>query len=777
MMARREEHADRRHSGLFHFDIESYRREDPDSYTPTDQPYIGLKAKLTRAYATHIVFSILLILSMIFVLSQSLQNHGDQAKQRLESACTAMEVASTALASIPHYSARTVNTATVKTINAMMNQVGHTLAGAVHLLNSLVLYLLRRYQRLLLCVLDTLITAGVNAVSNYADQITSFLNTQLAGINGAVNSGLSVVNGKANIQIPRDFVDTLRGLKDKVPTLDDVEAKLGDLISTPFKALEGLIETRMANLSSLANVEGFVPVPDQASDIRFCEGHLDVGWVDTVVHALTMCLGIAAGVLILVALLVIAFNALLIIYDHVRFERGVRAYAGILRERGLFGNGVSGADTVVTDSEARSQARDLIHAASNPTLYAMTLRLTNRFFKSPTSRTRARWFLDYVSHKPSMICLAAGLLGLIFFGLQIWLIGVVKSGTANIVATEMETSVDKVTDLVTGALYGVAHPYVASLNAKLDGVEVEANDVLFGWLNGTFDAINNTVSTFTTGFTDVLNSALAPVPPLRDAVMQFTNCLLGSSLESLETIATDLRTKMHVSLPRVNDSSVAQIDGPGVRQMLARSAQMMGNKNGQNGTVQAANVDSGSLFRTELEDLLDAYKRTLQKHITPFIWLTFFGASVIFVGLGRVALWTFHDRKKAKTLPRRPSLPKLHPQPEMTERCTSTAPSPLPQSPAMPPTAHFSTIAPSALARIQATVPATPTPDSARSSWGDIWGSSKSESSHAVYEPIRPVARRESAASFTSVDGLITGKEESVGRRKGLFGGIRIGKR
>ncbi|KNC99196.1 uncharacterized protein SPPG_05452 [Spizellomyces punctatus DAOM BR117] len=684
--------------------------------TESEGPYVGLSAKLSRAFVTHIVFALVVVLYTLLILAQTVKEKGEETKQRLRSGCNGMEVAATAMASVPHYAAAGFNQATVDSINAITSSTAKMLSGAVAMLNELVLMVLQSYTNLLFCILDAFVGLAVNTVAMYAEQITDFLNTQLAVISNALEKSLDVLNGqlqnfvdrlgdaintiadvfgghvdggvfqpvrfpsvsnKLNFQIPDDFVNTLKNLSNEVPSFEDLGEQLATLISKPFGLLEGLIDDQLGDLKGIANDAKLVPIPAVAGHVQFCDDAMDYGWIDELVHALNLALLLGAGLVAAIAFFSILANMVTVVYDHWQFEKSVRLYAKILQDhKGINQTpvleGRPGISTTKDEKAAlHATARDLIHAAGSPAKYRWMDRLTKFLFRSERSRVRFHWFVDYVSHKPSLLCVCAGLLGLGMVLLQMWMIDIVKEKTAQAVSEGIHASMDKLVRTVVAEVYGVAQPYVDATNNQIDLVETTTNRVLFGWIGNIIDAINNTMSTFEQGFNNALNSAFGSVPPLKTALVAFANCVVGSKIRTLEAVFEALTTKSHLTLPRIHLNMIAGLDDDAIRRQLQTAQSIMdtspaantnatmdGSTENSNATTNGTLVrrvrrddansttvsdDEESIFKREVEAFLESYRNSLRQQILPFLAIFGFGSLVFFMGLIRVCVWVIGD--------------------------------------------------------------------------------------------------------------------------------------
>jgi hypothetical protein len=247
-------------------------------------PFIGLYSKLSRAYASQYVFISVLILVLFLMLMNGLDSKLEDARFRLQYACHGLEMTATTVASTPHYAVGATNAAIQNTVQMVANHASKMMKLVIDLLNRLILFLIARYQKLLVCILDSILAGTVGAIQSYSTEISHFVQQQLTSISDALNSGLDginsqirsmndvgnkiggifgggggpkiepfslpTVNARLNFQLPEDFQRNLANLN--VPDLEDAQKALANIISKPFEELAAKLGSRISN-STLTN--------------------------------------------------------------------------------------------------------------------------------------------------------------------------------------------------------------------------------------------------------------------------------------------------------------------------------------------------------------------------------------------------------------------------------------------------------------------------------------------------------------------------------------------
>lgn len=120
-------------------------------FSPNDgnQMYLGLKAKLTRAFSSTATFTLLFIAVQILRLAQSsVPETAANFKQKLLDSCTAVDVGLNTLATqVPAHLAVTTSRLAVKAIQSSIRQTAALVSVAIQVLNWIVLFVLSRYKK------------------------------------------------------------------------------------------------------------------------------------------------------------------------------------------------------------------------------------------------------------------------------------------------------------------------------------------------------------------------------------------------------------------------------------------------------------------------------------------------------------------------------------------------------------------------------------------------------------------------------------------------------
>ncbi|KAH6599570.1 hypothetical protein BASA50_002912 [Batrachochytrium salamandrivorans] len=638
-------------------------------------PYLGRTAKLSRSYANHIVLALALVLCTLIILSNGISRDTGTAKNLLVQACTGLETATNSLALAPRFTAITFNRVITAMISDSLNQAARLAGAILSLVKQLILYMLFRYQRVMLCVLQLGILSATNAVSTHAQQITEFLNTQLhdisgtlaAGLNGITtqiqsidsaidkipklpfgggisiphidSSGLSSASDKLNaLKLPSSFQQTLQGLSSSVPTLDDIEAKISAALSRPFDDLSGRVATALRGIK-VSNT-GVLPVMEPIQPIRFCYGDsFNLHWIDRVAEALTVALWYGCLFIMIGILCVIIANVIWTLWEHSLHEQNVlRLQTMLSTSSGLKGNDVDWSligterDPTLRSNPDKFVLRSLITAVQFPVLAALfgwicrCMSRKHQLYPLTTAQIRIMWTMLYVAHPFSLMCIVFGATGLVVVRFQIYLVGLIIRYIVPLLGHEVIQALDSVITRIAGSIDAVVGPYITEVNTDINNVETQINSVLVGWANDTLRETEAGIDTVMAGFNEALHTVFGAVPGVQSAVVAFTTCVIGNHSAFIHNIQSTFTNGVLVTLPRANASDFA-MDTPKLMMAMKLTSQAMNLSTDASGSVPSV------LFFEQLTWMQTEYEKTLWLQMLPFWVALGFGVSLIVIAI------------------------------------------------------------------------------------------------------------------------------------------------
>lgn len=170
--------------------------------TCAENPHIGLRAKLSRAFSTtHVLVILFLVFNLANLLATLFPREVEIMKRELMAPCRGIEAATSALTvELPRQVVYASRNIIGKTLTTLVKNSGKILAGGVHILNLIILQIIHRYQRLLLCFLQAVFQSSIGALQSNAQKISDAVNAQLKTITAQMNNNINQGTEKFKLQ-------------------------------------------------------------------------------------------------------------------------------------------------------------------------------------------------------------------------------------------------------------------------------------------------------------------------------------------------------------------------------------------------------------------------------------------------------------------------------------------------------------------------------------------------------------------------------------------------
>ncbi|KAJ1979105.1 plasma membrane fusion protein prm1 [Dimargaris cristalligena] len=535
-------------------------------------PYLGLNAKLSRAWATYLIIIILFYAVRLYLHSVEVDRFGQDTKDDFLRSCQSVERVGNTLLSLPQKAAEETNEIVNKAALAVVNRTADGLVLAVTLLEEIIVFLISAFRAFQLCVADLVIQGGLSLFkAGMADLQSSFntaMNSTIKGIQSQVtdvvgwankivdgsNSLFDLVSGNSRtipsisypdtsswtVQIPDQMNTDLDEATKKVPILADVEAQLIDLLRKPFENLKSTIRSGFSRIKVNTSLVG---VPE-AAQANFCDPQTSAALVDGLAQATRMIFLIGVGVLVGIAVALILLNMARIRREHQQLMTFIRSRHP-LHPPPPGGPG---------QSVHEIQMQDIHTGIAQPWLYSLNERVHKRYSNVEKAHL-VRWWMQYVYHIPSLACLASGILGLLVIANQIRSINQLREKYTPEAAHSLNTFRSHVVGNMTQDLTRVSNDFAGGINRQLAAMEFTVNEDIFGpikkgtgALNSSLDIIINDTRTVVG---DIFNNT-----PFESAAMDFVNCAFIKKIQAIGKLFTYINDAANVTLPRVDPNAL-----------------------------------------------------------------------------------------------------------------------------------------------------------------------------------------------------------------------------
>ncbi|KAF2036209.1 hypothetical protein EK21DRAFT_96172 [Setomelanomma holmii] len=517
--------------------------------TPDFKPYLGLRARLSQIWINRWTILLLLVLVRLLFAIASTDSSLVSARREALSACTQVENIGSSMASMPHYMAKGVNEMTAsgidKAVGGLMKMLEMSVAGV----EEIVLFVIHMMTSTYLCLITLAVSGSMKVAVELATEINKSLNATIDEVTDdignsvkTVTDGINSIISKINInlpgfdkptinldssisklkalEVPPEMQEGIQKLNSSIPNFEQVQNFTDNIIRTPFEEVKKL----MKGLDTFEFNRTVLPIP-QKEKLTFCsEGNSINEFFDDLIKMAYDARKIALGVLIAAAIVVCVPMAWM----------EIRCYRKTQERAALFAEGYEG--------------MDVVYLASRPTSSGIGLWFGKRF-GSQRRQAIIRWAWAYATSVPMMFLLSLGIAGLFACFCQYLLLKAIEDKTP-----ELTDQVADFAEKVVVSLNNASMSWSGGVNSAVGKLDDTINDDIFGWVNSTTSAVNNTLNAFVDQMSKTLNDTFGGTP-LHDPIQDVLNCLIGLKITGIQKGLTWVQDNAHVSFPGVANNT------------------------------------------------------------------------------------------------------------------------------------------------------------------------------------------------------------------------------
>lgn len=257
------------HSTYQYPNLSEVRQVKP-STAPHLTPYLGSRSRLSQVWFNRWTLLLALIVVRILLSTQSLDSDIGSAQREALSACTSVERAGSAMASMPHYMSQGVNEISAKAVEASVRALQQTLMLAISAVREIVIFVINMLVSTYVCLITFAISGSVGLVLDATEEVGKFLNDTLKEITGSIDSEVKSLSNKMNelrkllenvgnffggefeipevklpaldklqkIQIPSGFLTKIEEMRESLPEFKEVKEAAEEVIRFPFNSLQ-----------------------------------------------------------------------------------------------------------------------------------------------------------------------------------------------------------------------------------------------------------------------------------------------------------------------------------------------------------------------------------------------------------------------------------------------------------------------------------------------------------------------------------------------------------
>lgn len=532
-----------------YYSAQDMTRETPHT-VPEITPYLGLRAKLSQIWINR--WTILLFLILVRLLFAVADLHGGLSSARSEalSACTGVESIGSSLASMPHYMSKGVNdmaaSGVEKAVRGLQSMLFMTITGV----EELVVFFINMLTSTYLCLTTLVVSGSLHVALKVIEDAEGFLNKTLGDIGkdihqgidgfqndfnkftGALNSVPSIFGGGKggipklnvdgslnkldNLQLPATLNQDLDKLNASIPTFSDVQNFTDNAIRLPFEEVKKLLNQSLGVFNFNRSM---LPIP-QKEKLDFCSTNNGISdFFDGVAHTIDAARKAFIVVLVISAILV----CIPMTYVEIRRWRKLQERAGVVRDHA-------------------KDPLDVVYTVSRPYTATFGIKLAQRV-NSSRKQDLTRWVIAYATTTPALILLSLAITGLLACLFQFILLKSLQKEVPKLAA-----EVGDFAGKVVNSLNNASEQWAVGTNRAIADTSNDINHDVFGWVNTTTGAMNDTLNIFIEKTTDVLQKTFGGTV-LYDPIQEVFNCLIGLKVAGIQKGLTWVHDHAHIDFP------------------------------------------------------------------------------------------------------------------------------------------------------------------------------------------------------------------------------------
>ncbi|GAM84576.1 hypothetical protein ANO11243_025720 [Dothideomycetidae sp. 11243] len=453
---------------------------------------------------------------------------------------------------MPHYLSAGINDLTAHGIDKAVNGLVEMLTLSVIGVEEIAVFVVNMMVSTYVCLITFAVGGSLHVAIQVAEDVGNILNATVKGIGGdlstaagdfqnALNGFLndldkvgnfltgghatpptvdfsSEIQALNNLHLPAGYDQGLSKINASIPTFADVKNLTDTLIRLPFEEVKKLLNESLPNYSMNRSL---FPVP-QRDQLTFCS---DNNGIDNFFLELVKIERLARKIFIVVLLIAMLLACVPMAYRELRRWRSQKQRIAVMKAEAV-------------------DEMDAVYIVSRPYTAAFGLCLSRKF-TSCRGKTMARFAVAYATTVPALFVLSLALAGLLGCLCQYILL---KSLEKEVPA--LTDQVGAFADRVVASLTNSSEQWAVGTNDIINQTNAKINHDVFGWVNVTTAAINNTLNDFVDGVTKDLNATFGGTV-LYDPIMDVLNCLVLLKIQGIEKALTWVSDNAYITFPEL----------------------------------------------------------------------------------------------------------------------------------------------------------------------------------------------------------------------------------
>ncbi|KAJ2723246.1 plasma membrane fusion protein prm1 [Coemansia sp. Benny D115] len=542
-------------------------------------PYVGKWAIISRSWATQSVILLVFMGLGYILLAEEARKIAQEAVGSINSACLAVENASETVVNSPRSVALSTLTMIESSARSLIRVTYNSLNKLLTLLQTLIVWILKMYFGTYICIAEVIIQTALSVVAEVGQIMTDLLNKAVdavvgnlqntaatigQGLQDGINGFLNVFTGgskqvdfnvddirkELDITIPDDWVNSIRGLSDKIPTEDQIFGNITALLDIPFGMLRDVIFKGFNNIH--INIVDNVKLPDE-KNLTMCENPIGQDTIEDVGDAAATIFYIGGLAIIGFAVALIIFNVIMLMRSHRKDQERMLEFRQDLAD---YRPPIIQSTDEISKIPVTRQEMDFFRLPGNPWLNRIT-RWHRRKYGDTEKAAAWRWYIDYILYPPALACLLAGIIGIIAIVVQTNAINGLRTEFTPRLARDFDYFQNNyLGDQVLGGVRNDSINMATDMNRGILSSEDSLNRTMFAPINEGTSSLNDTLN----GFIDKYISGIRSVfggTPLQQPIEGLVNCTLTKHINSIQKVLTFVNEYAGgVDLPKVDNDTL-----------------------------------------------------------------------------------------------------------------------------------------------------------------------------------------------------------------------------
>lgn len=568
--------------------------------------YLQLHDRLSQVWLNKYTLTIILAMIKLLFFSRSIENSITASETYILAHCSTIDsIYAETIGSTPHYMATLGNFLVRETMIQSVKAALGTLSMLVYASEELLNFVIDLYLGTYVCLIVSAVDGSVDVATNATEKLLGAVNQSVSALANELDDGLEdiskvinkvlsaaykiedffegsddnnvsshiskvnlTVRSLRNLHIPSSINAKLKELSDNTPDFAQAKNMSKQLIGIPFEKVRK--EITKVNATKIVGNSSMLYVPSKksnASNDGICTtSRSDIrNFYDKMSHALNIATAVCTVILVLGALCA----TIPVAYEEIKLWRRLcQMRSQFMEKQEPYAISEDKSMPKVFSTQEEDSRYDVI-ASYQQCFHHWNSRISNglvtlveRFSPQVVDnngtrslqRAKIRWAVAYITSERALCIFSIGVLGVAVTVLQLILVAVLQqalreagsSSGNNLNDTQVLKTLDD--DLAQ---------WTRGVNLYINSTQSNINKEVFGWIDTTTVAVNQTVNKVINEIdytlADAFNGTLLYAP-----MKTVVGCVIENKLYSVEKAMTWINNKARVDIPDIKFSEIKQ---------------------------------------------------------------------------------------------------------------------------------------------------------------------------------------------------------------------------